>query len=504
MISKSFFYQNIITSLKRFSRQVNLDGAYLFGITLSYYMISLLNLNNKTLYLSCLLLWGAYYWRVRDLRLSLVLTGITSLIFNVGKTWEFHLIRPELLKNSEYEKGYSVFLTITPFNILIFFSLCFMIRDWFKDFKFREKFRILLKKSWFVSTTLFFLWPIAGALFSKNIYNLALLFSLQNGLFLIFLLSLIFYKVAYKQIFYLLGAMAIFESGLVVMQWLKKSTLGLVIEANQQFLSYNQTADQDFFSIRPIGTFSHANELALFGAMMVLFFLPVLYLKFKRKNRLTIIFLISAIVCLIFSLGRSAWVSVFISAFLFFYIVEKHWNQKIIFFRDLTWKHLVAIILVTTLTSLIILPRVIRGLDFFSSGGGLVSRSKLVEESWKISVKKPFFGTGKSLSVLEMLYINPEGVISIFPVPVHNFYLLIMSESGVPTLLFFILMIFLVVKKELGSFNTININGKIRTMGMVMVIIAALVNSLVNFIFLMGFLILILYLLQGQHVDQEN
>src|SRR4030067_3239540 len=100
---KSYFQEGKLLLIKAFKSK---NRYWLFWATSFYYFSSLFNLNNKTVYLSCLLLWVVYYFRLKNFRQSLILTTVSSLIFLIGKTWEFQLISPVLLQADNYPEGY--------------------------------------------------------------------------------------------------------------------------------------------------------------------------------------------------------------------------------------------------------------------------------------------------------------------------------------------------------------------------------------------------------------
>lgn len=485
--------------LRRFWIYVNKnDALYLFWATLIYYFLSILNLNNKTIFLSLIGLGFIYNLRFRDIRRSLLFITLTSLIFLVGKTWVVQLISPKILRSTDYPRGYISFIVITPFQIFSSLVLAFLIRDLMVGYQdIRKKMVRLFFQPYFIFLFLFFTWQILSALMADNIYNLALTYSLQSLSYLVFFIGLLLYFTLdpsyYVKIAGIFGAMTVFEIILASLQWLQRSTLELAIETVEETLTFFKGPGQGFFSVRSVGTFSHPNELALFFLFMALFFLTFLYLNTKQlsiKKNFYLGFVGAAVVGLVLSLGRSAWLTFFICLLLFFYFMEKKWNKHIVSLEKIKTKTLLYLVLFFMIALPVTIPRMLNSFDLFKPTGGGETRMKLIKESINLIKLKPIFGTGMGLSGYMMFRISPRGVISTFPSVVHNFYLLITNESGLPALFFFLGFLFFLIKKIKHKFNITKLNDKIRLLGTLTVLLSFLINGLMHQIFLMGFFLI--------------
>ncbi len=513
----------LVSKNKSFWHYINQsDYLYIFWVTLIYYLLSVFNLNNKTIFLSLLILVYIYNLRLKNLHLSLLLTTLVSLIFLVGKAWEIQLISPLVLLAGSFPKGYTVFVIITPFQIFSGLLLVWFIRDWLiGDVCVQSKTLELFSKPAFIFLFLFFFWRVLSALAVKGIYDLDLIYSLQSLSYLIVLVNLFVYfslKVnkqrklsSFLGISSLFGAMSLFEAFLAVWQWFAHSSLGLAIEAIAEDLTYFEGPGQSFFSVRPVGTFNHPNQFALFSLAMVLFFLPFLYLeakelklkKFKMKKTFYYIFLTSAGVSLILSLGRAAWLSLFICSLFFSCMVEKRWKRNVgseIFLKlkKIKSRHFFYLFLFIALLGIFTSPRMLSSWDLFQPTGGGETRIKLIQESLNLIRVKPFFGAGMGLSGYQMLKLKPRGVIANFPSVVHNFYLLTAAESGLPALFCFCLFCLFLFAATIKQFKKIEVDGKIKRLGMMTVLLSFLINGLMHQIFLMGvFLIIASLLIEG-------
>jgi len=92
-------------------------------------------------------------------------------------------------------------------------------------------------------------------------------------------------------------------------------------------------------------------------------------------------------------------------------------------------------------------PRVVKIQNISDEGGGLNLRSRQASEVGELISQSPLFGTGTGLSVVKAMEKDKNGVFANFPSPIHNYYLLIAVENGLPYLGFFILFLFLSIKK---------------------------------------------------------
>jgi O-antigen ligase len=470
------------------------DELYIFWATLTYYIVSTANINNKTIFISLLILWVIYNLRLKNIRQSLLLTALASLVFLVGKTWTVELISPKLLRSTDFPLGYIAFIVVTPFQYFSSLIAVFLSRDvLFNYFDMRRKVLKLLSNPTVMVLCLFFLWQIVSAVMAENIYNIAFISSLQSLSYLVVLIGLLSYFAmdhSYVQkIVSQLGAITIFQTLLSGAQWLRRSTLGLAIEATEETLTYFKGPGQGFFSIRSLGTFSHPNELALFSASMALLFLPFVYLSPKQltmQRNYYLGFFGAAVFILMVSLGRSAWLSFLICLLVFLFFVEKKWDQHIVRLDKPNAKKLIyGAVLILTMSPMII-SRAAGSFDLFKPTGGGETRLKLMKESFDLINLKPLFGSGMGLSGYEMFKTNPKGIISTFPSVVHNLYLLIANESGLPALAAFLLFISFILREAIGSLKGMNIGRKTMVLGPLMALIVFLVNGMTNQVFLTG------------------
>jgi len=132
-------------------------------------------------------------------------------------------------------------------------------------------------------------------------------------------------------------------------------------------------------------------------------------------------------------------------AFVFFLVKKRifSWRYKFLF---------IAMAFVFLLLSPVLVQRV-SSLQYslwgeYSSG---TARIELIQESWEMIKQNPLLGVGPGNFQTVMVANNYTGVASHFLYPVHNLYLLFASELGLPSLMIFLIFLFLILKKSFFS-----------------------------------------------------
>lgn len=201
----------------------------------------------------------------------------------------------------------------------------------------------------------------------------------------------------------------VIEAVLAISQFVKSETLGLWIIGERSFtISTPAIAKFDFYDLqflRPYGTFPHPNVLAAF----MIIGLIIASIRIKSSIWSSIIgVLVSLSVVLTFS--RVALVVGFISASL---LLKKNWR----------------IFLITSVMVLspLILTRLFTLFNFDDLS--LIRRQELVEGSFFMFLNQPFFGVGVNNFIsygASQLITGPTRFLQ----PVHNIFLLTLSETG--------------------------------------------------------------------------
>ena len=241
---------------------------------------------------------------------------------------------------------------------------------------------------------------------------------LISGLFGVYIASCDLSRVK-NILFWGLGLSIIMESSLAILQFIKGETLGLWILGERTFsISTPGIAKFDFKGIqflRPYGTFPHPNVLAGFMVIAPLIVVTLRETKDIYSSlafKMTIFF---AGVAIILSVSRVAILTGYLEA---------------AFLLDRKWK----MILVGVV--LILLPFIfIRFSSIFTFDSlTILRREELAENSWKMFTSSPIMGIGLN----NFIPSSAQGLISgpsRFLQPVHNIFLLTLSETGLVGLL---------------------------------------------------------------------
>lgn len=236
---------------------------------------------------------------------------------------------------------------------------------------------------------------------------------------------------AKKIITSLLPATLVYEFILVIWQFYNQSSIGgfFYLLGERSFTSGTPgIALGDFFGrlfLRPYGTFSHPNSLAGYFLVSVIIFLGLWQ---KNKITKTLLILICSVV-LILSFSESVWLASTL-ALVFYFVFNTKIKPRFKYF-------------LYTLILLILLVQI-----FFQSNNNLLSQPTLQERlvlnkaAFQMSLANPIFGVGLNNFIYTLPDFLKESKIYLFQ-PVHNLYLLILSETGF--MIFFIFLFFLIL-----------------------------------------------------------
>jgi len=392
---------------------------------------------------------------LKETKISLIVLYLTSSLIPMGKTYIYKLLDlsflfgrfPHLRK--EYPLGLVRVIKISINDIIFIFIilyLLFLIKENYKQFI------KLIKKLDLIDIILFcFLgWNfISNIIVSKN-PSLSFYFQkeLLKTIFVYFFIKtiLLLNKNYYQSVFlvlikFFIAAVA-FESLLSLYQFFNQSPLGKNIEATHSIEIFGKAADEITFYFRPVGTFTHANFLAMWLSTLIFFLIYLFRLKnFKNLSLLILIFF--SLLIIILTLSRGAWLSLFI-CFLFLSFYFEYYKNQIIF----PIKYLIYIPIFFLPFISIISNRILKTI-FILNEGGLILRLKQIEEISTLIKISPFFGWGTGQTVVSAIKINPYGIFASQPFEVHNFYLLITAENGIIYLVLFFIFLFLVFKKTI-------------------------------------------------------
>lgn len=258
-----------------------------------------------------------------------------------------------------------------------------------------------------------------------------------------------------KTITLLLSLAALFSSALAITQFLLQHSIGGPFWYLGERTFYASTPAIATFSfggkllLRPYATFPHPNVLAGFLALIIpwLLYHLVLVNVFKKGSLrfLLSVSLVSAIIALILTWSRAAWVVALLGALLVLLTspgILVKWLKK--------RKEAALIAFYLLLIISVITPSLFANIQLLS-GTSIIERRDLINASLSMIADKPLFGFGLHNS-LPNLYKYLPRVAGLYAFqPVHNMYLLVIIELGLVG--FFLFLIFLIssYKKSLNS-----------------------------------------------------
>ena len=205
------------------------------------------------------------------------------------------------------------------------------------------------------------------------------------------------------------------------------------------------------------GSFQNPNNLGAYLAPLSVLIISSLFLEQIKKQYKYILLFLVIFLCaiLILSLSRGAWLGFFVGVILFL-ILSKNFKKAII--------PLLIFILI-----LMLFPITRQRIIYSLMPGGDADRFALFRTSWAMIKENPFLGKGLGTYMdYFRKYATIEGVYY-----AHNCYLQIWAESGIFSLLSFLLFIGSILYKGISLFRK---NSDILLLGLLCAIIAMLVH----------------------------
>jgi hypothetical protein len=404
----------------------------------------MLNPSNKLIVGSFLILFLVVYCKLRDLRLSLLLTFLASSILFIGKTYVIQLVAPGIYDVKAFPDGYLLFRIIAPSHVIAAVMVFVMAADVLK-----KKIKPTIFNKLNILLLVYFFVTLASDLLASKRPDISFYFNLLglNGIILYFYLQS-YVKNINKFVPLLIGILlsfVVFESLISFQQFINKAPVSRNLEYQKAIESWGTAPDEEEFAFRIVGTFHHANSLA---ADLVFWLTLILtaYLKIRDKN----VFYVLSIgfVCLIATLSRSSWLGFAASVLSILFVLEKLKKTRIRFVFD---KRIIPLVIILpVLFYFFVLPRALKSLYSFNEGGGVL-RIEQVRATLQIIRSRPLLGVGKKMLVSEGLVQQPESIFGYIPLDVHNWYLSQAAEHGIPAFILLMTFVLLSAKRVLAQ-----------------------------------------------------
>ncbi len=279
-----------------------------------------------------------------------------------------------------------------------------------------------------------------------------------------------------KYIIYMLFIGIICSSIVGILQYKTGTSLGFsVLGETQEFFS--QRIVGSISTIRRVsGLMLHANMFGIYLAMC----LPIAYsLSFAnlpyRDKMFPFVVTVIGTVALVLTFSRASLIS-FCFGMLFFCLVKRRKlfsNSNIIFL----FIYLFAVVIICILWGGKIVDRFLH-----SPPEQLNYRFLLNTAAIKMILSHPFLGVGLNNFTAQLELFSYDKIIPLARYPVHNFYLLIMAETGIFSFVAFILFSLFAVKSGIESYFIIK-DETLRniSLGMVSGLCAVFLNCMTDF-----------------------
>lgn len=404
--------------------------------------------NNKSYYLGYVIFATLVFWVKQDSLLTLGYTLLLAIPFEkVVRSWPFEVVAygPSVINIGE-GYGYYFGVTIKMIAILGLFLITLTTR--------KHKTSIVSSNiySWLIILILLFatISSIYALRFDLAVTGLARLWLGFN----IFLFGQYFFKSGkIKHFDKYLSSLLLFLGLIGTLQFLNQQALGLTIEDLNPFLPLGFTTSDGVETFRVLGIMSHPTQ---FGSFLCLL-LPVpigLFIReisTKKTITWTVLFSGSAtllgLISIIGTYSRSAWLT---TAFIII-IFSLRLKGIAAWIKLLRVKIFQLAILFIMIVFVLLLPNILQRVDSIGTVWSLGSgrgRLYLAKQSFQMMQNSPLFGVGLNHYTQALVDLGVESEFGGFINPVHNTFLLFLSEIGIPAGLAFILFVLLLLQRS--------------------------------------------------------
>lgn len=373
------------------------------------------------------------YKHLRDYKKSLFLLAVFSLPYGIGKT---------VLNLND-----SSSITITPYILTVILLSFLNLKKSFKQSSVWSSVFLLLFLFWGMLSYIFF------AIYPEVLGGVFMLITIV----LFYFLARIYMqeKDLYIYVTFILTTTLLFESCLTIFQFIIGHPLGLYIEEGVTLLPYGKLASEITSLYRPSGTFIEPTWMARFLTIL----LPIILIELKSITRIDIKyrsgFIILSLLAIFATFTRVSW-----AVTLIMLLIVYMWRKPKI---DLSVLKKPVIIFCSIIIFFLYIYRLFPLLEnriatssrSFEEMGSFDTRMKLIEQAASLISQYPLFGVGINRFITMAQADDVTGFFRYQMVQVHNVFLIIASEMGIPAMIFFILFIISAYYKYLDNKNKI-------------------------------------------------
>jgi len=242
------------------------------------------------------------------------------------------------------------------------------------------------------------------------------------------------------------------------------------------------------------GTLGHPNGLAQFLNMSVFLILASMYSEKKDKIKfLYSVVVIISIVLLGLTLSRSGWTAFILSFIIFKFISGRsvRTGERLSNKRYYAMGILIILLMLSFIFRNAIYERIKR------APASTLNRILLLEVTYNMATSHPMIGVGINNFTEVMKNYDTTGVSDYFPAPVHNIYALVLAETGIIGLFFFLLTICFIVANLYRSSRSSDRNVIVFSGGILAGIVSALISGMLTWGLRGDSLLLMFWLLAG-------
>lgn len=413
------------------------------------------------------------FWLTKSWKKTVVYAYWPLAIYYVGQLYVFRVIQPEELNHPLYPDGRSIYFKFTPLLILeTAMLITWLVRMITEKIKGNWLIIILLIGvisrqisamnggivPWWVQlgntindlSGVLWLWWVIDYLQSENKKE-----------------KIDFWK--YFSLF--LKTVTIIGSVLVIVQGIKGSGLGLVVEQSGILPYSGAGSDSGGWLVRPIGLWTHANVAAFSILSQLLAWVLIRFYKEKKNGLIDQKWLLLPIIALIWLQSRSVFLAIIpvLGWWGYFYKTEIKLAIKKVQLSVWSW---IAGIGIMFLSAMVVVDRFWNSVTNFGVYSGWETRSRLISVAMRVFSHHFWWGVGSGNFIPVAFREDLSKIMRTFPESVHNGWILILVEQGVVGAIVWVIFLAVFVKKWWAFTKN---NMKLRWFVLVMIISQSIV-----------------------------
>lgn len=430
------------------------SNSKLFIFLIIFYCLLFISFNVKSYLLVFIFAFCLFFFYFKyTLTKSVFLILITSLPFeNNLREWLFTVTQPLytgiLFSGYFFYFGISLKLIFGIFVFLLFLSK----KDYLKN---------TFINDW--PLIIFFIIACINTFYNFSIIPIVGLIRLWLSI-LIYFSAKIFFKSEPKLFPIVIASIYFFSTLIGVNQLIKQKPLGKFIELTPGFSQEKGYSTTDGKSqYRVAGFISHPVYFGSFISIII----PI-FIAFSLSSHipLTLPLTLLGIMVALGTNSRSVWINLAFSIYFLYPYIKKKFH-----FKNIPNAYKLIIPIILCITTIIVITRLESITNIFSEHGNASIRLQLIWQSLQIIGQHPF-GVGLNQFTLGLIELPIPQNITGFIVPVHNTFLLIITELGI---IAGSLFIYFVIKSIF--FRKINPTYKLVTYGAILGAITFLISS---------------------------